>query len=59
MDQKKDILMKLTQLFSTLATTAIAMTMLATSAFATGDHSGGYNGECNFKVKKEQRLLVP
>ncbi|MDH3602145.1 MAG: hypothetical protein OEU26_21240 [Candidatus Tectomicrobia bacterium] len=46
--------MKLTQLLSTLAVTAIAMTMLATSAFATGDHDGGYNGECNVKVKKER-----
>jgi hypothetical protein len=46
--------MKMSQLFSTIALSALALTMLATSALATGDHDGGYNGECNFKVKKEQ-----
>jgi hypothetical protein len=54
MNRKKDTLMKFSQLFSTVALTAIAMTMLTSSVFATNDHDGGYNGECNFKVKKEQ-----
>jgi hypothetical protein len=54
MNRKKDTHMKIAQLFSTVALSAIALTMLATSALATGDPGGGYNGECNFKVKKEQ-----
>jgi hypothetical protein len=46
--------MKFAKLVSTVALTAMTLTMLATSAFATDDHSGGYHGECNVKIKKEQ-----
>jgi hypothetical protein len=46
--------MKPTQFLSTFAVAALAMAMLAASAFATGNPSGGYDGDCNLKVKKER-----